>query len=68
METKKHWTEFVEENLIEAFIAFIFLLPFLCIGIVCSYIIETTILSDIVLGLCTLGGVVILCYKLKGNE
>jgi len=65
MENKKHWIEYVEENMVEAFLAFIFILPFLCIGIVSSYMIETTIMSDIVLGLCTLGGVVILCYKLK---
>ena len=65
----KHWTEFVEENMVEAFIAFIFMLPFIGVGIISSYMIETTLIGDIALGLCTLAGGILLSLKiLKGNN
>ena len=61
----KHWTEIVEENLVDAFLAFIFLLPFVLIGVVATYFVETICIKDIVIGLSCMAGLFSLYTKIK---
>lgn len=66
----RHWTEIVEENLVDAFLAFIFLLPFICAGIVATYFIEIVWVKDIVMGLSCVGGIITLftrVIKIEGK-
>ena len=67
-EVERHWTELMEENLVDATLAFIFLLPFVLIGVVSIYFIETLIIKDIVLGLSCLAGVFTLYRKVVGEN
>ena len=61
----KDWVEMVEDNLVDAFLAFIFLLPFVLIGVVCAYFVETIWIKDVVLGFSCLAGLFTLYTKVK---
>ena len=64
----KQWIDFIEENLLEGILAFIFMLPFICIGAITSYMIETQYLKDLVLSASGLIGMFVLYIKVKKSE
>lgn len=68
MNNKKDYIDFIEENLAESFIAVIFLIAFIGVGVISGYFIDNALIKDIVIATCTIIGTSALVIKIfKGN-
>lgn len=65
---KKDYIYYIEENLAETFIAIIFLLGFICAGIITSYFIDNQLGKDIILGISALIGMITLSLTVINNN
>lgn len=64
---KPYWLDIIEDNLVEAVVAVIFILAFICTGLIAAYFIDTKLIKEIAVLSSLFAGLVSLFYKVKGE-
>jgi hypothetical protein len=64
---KPYWLDIIEENLVEAVVAVMFILAFICTGLIAAYFIDTPLIKELAIYSSLLVGLVSLFYKVKGE-
>ena len=64
---KPYWLDIIEENLVEAVVAVMFILAFICTGLIAAYFVDTPLMKELAIYSSLLAGLVSLFYKVKGE-
>ena len=67
MENKKEILTLIGVNILEAFLALVFLLAFVVGGIITSYALDNKVVSDIAILTALMAGLIALTMKIKQN-
>lgn len=67
MENKKEILTLIGVNILEAFLALVFLLAFIIGGIITSYVLDNKVASDIAILTALMAGLIALTMKIKQN-